>query len=1338
MSLENFWPNQNQISECIQWEAEVPPAAVLLAVHRPMDFQLIEKSKRTPVKEERLLEKFLDPEVERGTALLVIRGSNGVGKSHAIRWLEAKLRARAESISQHIIVLPKSTSLKGAINLILADLNGSRFEPLRERLKGARDYLDFKDAAIQLKANLETVIDRKVAEAISAGNSARARGEKASDENRKWKDHEALIGVITHPSLRERWVGMANNKPKGVLAEIASHVLKDGLIIDENTRLQFKQEDLTFEAEELQDVAGKERRYIQLLGSGNGQHRKDAIDLLNSVIDDAANQLLEIGDTGLKDLFDEIRQELKEEEKELVVLVEDFAVLSGMQGALLDALIKEAVSDGKRIRCTMRTAIAVTKGYTLPGTALDRITGDFEIEDIPFNDNESALNAIVDLVGGYLNAARVGRPALEAAYRTKGMLNQEWVPRFENMIELEESDRARLAAFGASQSAGGYSLFPFNRAVLGQLATLRFRKSEHGEDRIEFKPRDILKYVVRKTLIENGRDFRDKKFPPANYNEADSVNQLGRLVADEIRKLEPDTEKRGRLMALVRFWGNNPKSPNRADWKLLPAIPQAFGLREIAGLGEMGNLPVKTPVPGKTNKGAVIAKKEEKSGSSTPLVSQPQSELDRWRDIIDNWISGRTVTLPQAEALVLRKWIASDVLAAINWDMEFLPNPSGDILRRFREMVFLEKSAGTGDATEEECSVLAVSKNDLADPETQNEAGLALHALVCWKIEGTWSFDSDGRNYMRWISFIVSKRDRALDFLKEKYGKTLLAPATRALYLGTRLLDVPGAHSENPEEYVRAMFLKRPLTPDDAPMAAARMPESWESLRFVAVEQRERLQNFVLRFVGARTGGAGNSHAIDFPRLLSVLGDVREKLIVSDVQLPGADEADFKPAVEHAKKLRNHLQTALGKKAANCRERIVRCSGELGKSPAKERIRSELGELISKCSASLSISFDLCDRLRKATELFATSTYQTIEAPAPASSLSALLTFAVSVNEQDLSVTENFLDEFKQFSGAVESKLRLAAISGGLADLKSEQVEFQAELSKTAELVGATLSHGKHSDASEAPEKPGGKRGATTLPASVAPSDGACLLLLKCQQLAQGLRDHADQEKHKLKAESLRAHRQNIKSHREDLEKQLKPWKLLEARKVPGLVRPIAAAALRDGLNIIYGRVTQMSEQINAGQTVKDCLAGLTRIANDYELRAETAWKKYKESDFYVGVSIGLVKTFVGIEGFKVKASKLADAIEKELDPKLARIPQSDEEWKELEIAYKLCQRLINELPFGSLPEDVRTFLEGSVAGGAPLSSLTKDVMDWLRKHGLISSFVIRAASSISQSDRLF
>ena len=96
------------------------------------------------------------------------------------------------------------------------------------------------------------------------------------------------------------------------------------------------------------------------------------------------------------------------EQRELVLLVEDFAVLSGLQKQLLQVVIKEAFRDGRQVLCTMRTALAYTTGYMTTATVLTRAHVEYLIPDEPGTEEE-ILRRIERLVGAYLNAARFGQ-----------------------------------------------------------------------------------------------------------------------------------------------------------------------------------------------------------------------------------------------------------------------------------------------------------------------------------------------------------------------------------------------------------------------------------------------------------------------------------------------------------------------------------------------------------------------------------------------------------------------------------------------------------------------------------------------------------------------------------------------------------------------------------------------------------------------------------------------------------------------------------------------------------------------------------------------------------------
>lgn len=103
MSLINYWPRPEYINECIRTEAEELAEHVLLAVHEPMQLLRVGAGEDRLCNEEDLLEHFLS--VERPIPII---GKSGVGKSHLIRWLDAKLKLHADYAKWHVVRIPKT------------------------------------------------------------------------------------------------------------------------------------------------------------------------------------------------------------------------------------------------------------------------------------------------------------------------------------------------------------------------------------------------------------------------------------------------------------------------------------------------------------------------------------------------------------------------------------------------------------------------------------------------------------------------------------------------------------------------------------------------------------------------------------------------------------------------------------------------------------------------------------------------------------------------------------------------------------------------------------------------------------------------------------------------------------------------------------------------------------------------------------------------------------------------------------------------------------------------------------------------------------------------------
>jgi hypothetical protein len=129
MSLESYWPTKDNILDCIKTEAEELSDHTLLAVHDPMHLTKFPHND-TPSKasEDEILNHLM--EVERPIPIV---GEAGVGKSHLIRWLHAKLKTQNVVIKDkwQIVRLPKNSSLRQTLHLLLKLLDGYIFEQAR-------------------------------------------------------------------------------------------------------------------------------------------------------------------------------------------------------------------------------------------------------------------------------------------------------------------------------------------------------------------------------------------------------------------------------------------------------------------------------------------------------------------------------------------------------------------------------------------------------------------------------------------------------------------------------------------------------------------------------------------------------------------------------------------------------------------------------------------------------------------------------------------------------------------------------------------------------------------------------------------------------------------------------------------------------------------------------------------------------------------------------------------------------------------------------------------------------------------------------------------------------
>lgn len=643
MNLINYWPRTEYISQCIRTEAEELAEHVLLAVHEPMQLLRVGSGEDKLCNEGDLLQHFLS--VERPIPLI---GRSGIGKSHLIRWLDAQLKLHPDYANWHVVRIPKNASLRQALEILLAGLEGDDFEQARKRINSVGEQLKTEEVADLLLTFMSQQLQRLRQNASIEKQALRDRPEEFEKLTAVQKQRLTNIEVYTSPGKGlSELITDPNFKrnlldSKHCIYQSASRLTQganDEELSDNDYEIKAGDLDFSFNLDDLSLSARQCVSHTRL--NTEVEARENAAQVLNEILGEstrtAFQQLFQFNGGSFQDLFKSIRRSLKLKNRTLVVLVEDMAAISAIEDVLIDSLMEESIRDEEQELCTLRSAIAVTDGYQgykrRQDTIKTRAQYEWHIRDHGL-DRAQTLARITDFCGRYLNAARYGSSALKDSWSLwdKGA----WPPIWTD----PDSDGEELEAFGFSPS--GTPLFPFNQNSIAALADKFCRK---GDEDLKFNPRQVLNEVLLRTL----RDYRHlceaQAFPPANF--AEITVRAG--LSSELQKVEyPD-----RCKTVAAIWGYDSVDIEDLQSKLDRRVASVFGLVGLSSILKSGVcLPVTV---GSAASSVQIGEiRPIAKPIALPVKSDPNQEKLRLLEAsVTNWFQGKQ-KLGQYEATALR------------------------------------------------------------------------------------------------------------------------------------------------------------------------------------------------------------------------------------------------------------------------------------------------------------------------------------------------------------------------------------------------------------------------------------------------------------------------------------------------------------------------------------------------------------------------------------------------------------------------------------------------------------------------------------------------------------
>ncbi len=557
------------------------------------------------------LEDFLRD--DRPHVLAAILGNTGSGKSHLVHWMRLNLKEREDRM---VLVVRKSgTSLRAIVEMIINELPVADQQGFRDTLNRAGDGTSTRDGQKQQLLNdLATAIREEVIPDVA-------------DE----LEHElakSLPAVFQDPYMREAYFLHDGT----VIAEIVDHIFQTSNAGNRpDQRRIFSADDLPPGGMDFVNASKNARGALHLLDLDPVLTRPLAVEIVNRNLDVAIARTLSFSGDRVEQLMNRLRAHLKDSGRELILLVEEFARLQGIDRALLQVITHQ----GDAQYCRIRSAIAVTTGFfrSIAETAYMRTTHIVDMDQSAGRANGSDVTpaSLSGFASRYLNAARLGREAIETWARNAGP---------------DDAPPSKCASCGYRPEChpifgqvNGYGLYPFTQTALWNGA-LRVDETLQRS----LNPRVLQNNLLAEVLDVHEPAILTGEFPPHSLiAKLGGVLKLNLAARDQINSRRPDDADR--IMAFLELYDGTGEVKNLAE-----ELRDAFGVPEIHGAAS-----------------ADAARPAEGPTQQPTLTSAPRPTSSPQDRAIEVWTGGGV--LDQQVANAMRGPIFSAIADAIDWDM---------------------------------------------------------------------------------------------------------------------------------------------------------------------------------------------------------------------------------------------------------------------------------------------------------------------------------------------------------------------------------------------------------------------------------------------------------------------------------------------------------------------------------------------------------------------------------------------------------------------------------------------------------------------------------------------
>ena len=792
--------------------------------------------------EEDIFKKYiLNPEDRH--QFIAIYGQSGTGKSHLIRWFAARYEQSKHKDEVLLFIRRSDNTLKGTIRQLLEkpEVQGISNKEIYERLVKASVSVEENKLKDLIYHNFIIEIDHDL------------------------DDHDIQLGNV----MKRKVVAFLNNeivhdfllRKKGPIERMYSKIAEHSTV-DRDTIAQFEIEDFLVSQdlyESIQRAGGDrkaERLALELLSDEKGATTaKKIADYLNQFRNDVIQRCAGIEPGDFKQIFLDIRKELFRLDKKLTLFIEDVTSFTGVDTALLDALIEEHTGkrDGGSL-CRISSVVGTTNNYlqhNFKDNHKDRITKYVYIpSDILDEDG------LYEFVARYVNTMSLNEDIISDW--VNGHANPEDYP----IHDVVEGKNWEYINVGHGKKI---NIYPFTKNSI-----LYFYNNalEKGHQTPRYIIRDIIEPVIRDAILNK------ENFPSIDVK----IVNVNTTLSFRIHSQVDDQDVADRLLKFMSVWGNGTPDQYEENGKTyISAISKdmyddfSFPVLQM----DKVEAPKTSPQKKATNNATTPKVTSEVSIDASEIVV-PAAKIKKVNDantLLTKWTNEKKIDISATVGAAgtvhsaIYDEIPDYLFTAINWQVEGI---SMDNARKVKDSAVL-LVALEGQTKKEGLYVL---------PANWNSINIIL-AFIRWKEYGnkSWNYpDADFDAYLitAWTESIkktlVTKVSEYKSGIETKYIEAAVsAEIYRTILAG-----------EFREKSLKNFNIQILLASKPNKAKSNSHCSEWKSLVSVMAQKSADVNNqqTVRRYFNIGQGGASTNVVLDAIALSKVFGKVKKSRLI--------------------------------------------------------------------------------------------------------------------------------------------------------------------------------------------------------------------------------------------------------------------------------------------------------------------------------------------------------------------------------------------------------------------------------------------------------------------------